>query len=245
MHVSDPRQSQRWLDRHFRWRGTEVTRMEAFADSVFALVLALTFLQEVPKSFGQLKEAIWGLIPFGITFVILAMIWADHHLFFRRYGLRDKTTFHGNLLLLFLIMVFAFPLKFLFTSLLVMWFGPIGNLTEQTISQGVAPGDDTLMMIFYSSGFGGIYAILWVMYRHALRRADDLRLDDVERHATMTSMLNCLVYVGFAMASIALMLLTASSPIAGLIYGGIGPVMFALHFWRDRQFKRLLKARES
>ena len=241
--LADLQRAPRRLDRYFRWRGKDVTRMEAFADSVFALVLALTFLQEVPRSYVEIKAAFWGLLPFGITFLTLVMIWVEHYRFFRRYGLRDLTTFNCNLLLLFLIMAFAFPLKFLFTALLVMWVGPIGGLTSEELFRGSEQGDAYFILIFYSAGFGAIFAILCVLYRHALRCAKELGLDEIERHATATSIFNSLVYVGFAALSIVLVVITGSAPAAGLVYAGLGPVMFLLHFRRDRSHRRLVSAR--
>lgn len=217
--------------------------MEAFADAAFAIVLALTFLQEVPRSYVDLKAAAWGLIPFAITFVVVVMIWTDHYRFFRRYGLRDPHTFYCNLLLLFLVMVFAFPLKFLFTALFVMWVGPIGDLTPEELFLGSGPNDAYFIILFYSAGFGSIYATLWSMYRNALKCSDELGLDDVERHATVTSIYNCLVYVAFAALSIALIVITEIPPLAGLVYAGIGPAMFVLHFKRDRDHKKLVRER--
>ncbi len=37
--------SPRLLDRRFRWRGTDVTRLDGFTDAAFAIVLALLFLR--------------------------------------------------------------------------------------------------------------------------------------------------------------------------------------------------------
>ena len=99
------------------------------------------------------------------------------------------------------------------------------------------------IILFYSAGFGSIYATLWSMYRNALKCSDELGLDDVERHATVTSIYNCLVYVAFAALSIALIVITEIPPLAGLVYAGIGPAMFVLHLKRDRDHKKLVRER--
>ncbi|HEX5054309.1 MAG TPA: TMEM175 family protein [Planctomycetota bacterium] len=230
---------QRFLDRDFRWRGTDVSRMEAFADAVFALVLALLFLRATPpENIGELKATMKGLLPFVVTFVLLAMVWVDHHRFFRRYGLVDKTTFFGNLALLFLVLFYAYPLKFLFTLLSVMWFGPIGTLDATSMTAGQEAGDPHRMMLFYGSGFGAIYLTFVLLYWHAFRRADDLGLDEVERHATITSMLECLVLVGFALLSLGFVALDQPAT-SGLVYFGIGPCM-ALLGWRRGAAQRVL-----
>lgn len=217
--------ARRLLDPHFRWRGTDVSRPEAFADAVFAIVFTLLFLQaKVPESLAELKAAMLSLVPFAITFTLLTMVWVEHHRFFRRYGLRDKGTFFGNLWLLFLVLVYAYPLKFLFTLLFVAWVAPIGDLTLKKMAIGHEELSTPTLMVFYGFGFGAIYATFALLYRHAGSRADDLELDDVERHLTTTSVQECLVLVGFAALSMVLAILQQPG-LSGLVYCGIGPVM--------------------
>jgi hypothetical protein len=242
MQDGEPVRGRRFLDRGFRWRSHEVSRIEAFADAVFALVLGLLFLRAIPpETIGDLKATMKGLLPFAVTFALLAMVWVEHHRFFRRYGLVDKTTFFGNLGLLFLVLFYAYPLKFLFTLLCVVWFGPIGSLTGESMTAGSGAGDSTRMMVFYGAGFGAIYATFALLYWHALRRAADLGLDAVERHATVTSIQASLVLVGFATASLVLALVGQPAA-SGLVYFGIGPTMFVLHWRRGAAQQRLAGA---
>lgn len=245
MAEEQPPRARRFLDRDFRWRGTEMSRMEALADAVFALVLALLFLQATPPaSLGDLTVALENCVPFAITFSLLAMVWIDHHRFFRRYGLADKTTFYGNLLLLFLVLFYAYPLKFLFTMLCVRMFGPIGELTWQSMGAGGDRLSGEGLMLVYSGGFGAIYATFAWLFAHALRRGDDLGLDAVERHATMTSILECLVLLGFAVASMALAALGRPAA-GGFVYFGIGPSMALLGYLRGVKQERLVAARDT
>lgn len=41
-------------ERHFQWRGRDVSRIENLSDIVFALVLALAATQSIPESFDEL-----------------------------------------------------------------------------------------------------------------------------------------------------------------------------------------------
>jgi hypothetical protein len=243
MTAAEPVAGRRFLDPHFRWRGHEVSRMEAFADAVFGLVVALLFLQtKVPENLAELKAAMMSLVPFAVTFVLLAMVWVEHHQFFRRYGLRDKATFFGNLWLLFLVLVYAYPLKFLFTLLFVAWIAPIGDLTIDRMAVGQDQLDARQLMVFYGIGTGAIYATFALLYRHAQRRADDLGLDGVERHLTATSILECCVLMGFALASIVFALCNQPEW-SGLIYCGIGPVMGVVGSRRGGQLRQMVAAR--
>lgn len=217
--------------------------MEALADAVFALVLALLFLQSTPPtSFRELAAALKALVPFAVTFTLLAMVWVDHHRYFRRYGLRDKATFYGNLVLLALVLFYAYPLKFLFTFLCVGVLGPIGELSAESMSVGMRELGSTNLMLVYSTGFGAIYTTFTLLYRHALRRADELGLDAVERHMTVTSIAACLVLVGTALLSVLLALLGSVAG-SGFVYFVIGPAMTVLHWRRGNAQERLVQQR--
>ena len=103
----------------FRLRGHEVKRIEAFCDAVFAFAVTLLIVSlEVPKSFEELMVTMRGFFAFGVSFVLLMLIWYEQNIFFRRYGLDDLRTIILNCTLIFLVLFYVYPLKFLFTLLL-------------------------------------------------------------------------------------------------------------------------------
>ena len=109
-------------DKFFRWRGGEVSRLENLSDVVFAL--CLTMLVAVPTArafqfeYDQLVYSIKMLPAFLACFLILIWIWYQHHKFFRRYGLGDWLTVAQNTLLLFVVVSYTLPLRFVFSMLL-------------------------------------------------------------------------------------------------------------------------------
>ena len=101
--------------RGFRMRGREVTRLESFSDAVFGFALTLLVVSlEVPKSFDQLIETMRGFLAFAVCFAILASIWNQHYLFCRRFGLQDGFVRFLTCGLLFIVLLYVYPLKFLF-----------------------------------------------------------------------------------------------------------------------------------
>jgi len=58
-----------------------------------------------------------GFLPFALCFAQLVMIWRTHYRFSRRYGLEDDYTVFLNMVLLFLVLFYVYPLKFVFTTL--------------------------------------------------------------------------------------------------------------------------------
>ena len=163
----------------FRMRGSEVTRLESFADAVFAFALTLIVVSlEVPKTFADLISTMRGFPAFAVCFLMLATIWNTHYKFSRRYGLDDGLTRFLTCLLLFIVLFYVYPLKFLFSlGMNDMIFGSSGGL--QITHRELA----TLYSI-YGFGFAGIYFAFTLLYLHAWRLRDNLDLSELEKLET-------------------------------------------------------------
>lgn len=237
----------RFFDRHFRWRSHSVTRLEGFTDAVFAIVLALLFLRAAPaENFTELRAAMKSLLPFAVTFTIIAYVWVEHWIWSRRYDLHDRWTTFLNLLLLFLLLSYAYPLKFLFTFLTVQIFGPIGALTPSQMSVGMDALDHARLFVFYGVGYGAIFGVLALLYARALQRGAALSLSPLEVHLTRAAIVQCLAHTGVAAVSIALALLQpAPNGLPGWIYCAIGPLMAVHGTWEARGLRRHLATASS
>src|SRR5881275_312164 len=100
----------------FRHRAREVTRVEAFSDVIFGFAISLLVVSlEAPKTYEQMLEMLRGFLPFAICFWIFIDIWFEHHHFYKRYALQDQATMALNTCLLFVILFYVYPLKFVFT----------------------------------------------------------------------------------------------------------------------------------
>jgi uncharacterized membrane protein len=98
------------------WRGRDISRLEGFSDAVFAFALTLLVVSlEVPKSFDELMATMNGFFAFACCFAIVIWIWHEHNVFFRRFGLQDHFTVFLNSVLLFVVLFYVYPLKFLFS----------------------------------------------------------------------------------------------------------------------------------
>lgn len=235
------------LDPHFHWRAHEVSRVEAIADAVFGLVLAMLLLNEhPPESFGAMFGAVKALVPFAVTFLLVAMVWFQHWLFFRRYGLHDMATIALTFLLLFLVVGFAYPLKLVFTSLAISFFGPIGELTNDKVAHGVTAAGP--VFVVYSAGFCAVYLTLAGLYVAAWRHREALQLDEIERFLTRSTAVSMLLMTVVGALSLSLALLAIAqgddcfierTKIAGWIYFLIGPLQMVHGSWQGRTLRRL------
>jgi protein-S-isoprenylcysteine O-methyltransferase Ste14 len=80
------------FEKNFRWRGGEVSRIEAFTDAVFALSVTLLVVStQVPSSYAGLIATMKLFPAFALSFILLLLVWYFHFIHFRRYGLEDGT----------------------------------------------------------------------------------------------------------------------------------------------------------
>jgi uncharacterized membrane protein len=172
----------------FRWRSREISRLEGLSDAVFGFAITLLIVAlEVPRTSGELLETMRGFAAFAFTFTVLYVLWYRQFIFFRRYGLEDRTTVVLNGALLFVILFFTFPLKFLFTTLMnkLLGFGGMVRLPNGTLEKAIEPGHLPLMLGIYGLGSMTIFGIFALFYVHAYRQRHELDLNELERLDTL------------------------------------------------------------
>src|SRR5689334_14060095 len=164
----------------FRLRGQEVTRLESFADAVFGFALTLLVVSlDVPKTFADLMTTMRGFPAFALCFLFLALIWNGHYKYCRRYGLDDGTSRFLTCVMLFLVLFYVYPLKFLFNlSITAMLLGGTPQAEIMTRSQF------TTLLVIYGLGFAAVYLSMSLLYLHAYRLRDVLELNELEKFDT-------------------------------------------------------------
>jgi uncharacterized membrane protein len=198
-------------------RRHDISRLEAFSDAVFAFALTLLVVAlEVPKSYDELIRLMIGFPAFACCFAVLVGIWYEHNLFFRRYGLQDGYTVLLNSILLFVVMFYVYPLKFMFDSGFAHFFAWTGH--------GVHPmslGQLSRASAIYGLGFIAVFVMFGLLYLHAYRKRQKLGLTPLEVFRIKT-------FVGHHMVSAAVGVLVVLIAIAApRKYAFISPMMFA------------------
>lgn len=204
-------------DRHH-----EVTRLEGFSDAVFAIALALLVVSlEVPKDMEKLEALARGFVPFALMFAMVCYVWYEHNVFFRRYGLQDAWTAFLNCVLLFVVLFYVYPLKFLTTFLL-------GRLFRLEYVPTLTGADQVrTLMLLYSGGVVLIFGTFTLLYRHAWGRRDALALTPFEKVGVRFGMRAHVISAALGVVSIGLALTNIGAFFAGIIYCLMGP----LHWW--------------
>jgi uncharacterized membrane protein len=220
---------------HYR---REVSRVEGFSDAVFAFAVTLLVVSlEVPKTFDDLLKTMRGFPAFAVSFWLLLMIWWRHYRFFRRYDLEDAFVVTMTGVLLFVVLFYVYPLKFLWSTLFAQL---AGNATADVLTISQAP---TLFEI-YGAGIAAAYGTLAALYWHALRRRVELELTPAEVVDTRVDVYSNVALAGIGLLSAAVAaILGVFAPklvgIAGFIYFLIGISEWILGAYNSRLRRRL------
>jgi uncharacterized membrane protein len=236
------------MENGFRMRGLgEVSRVEALSDGVIAFAITLLVVSlEVPRTFDELLVTMRGFLAFAITFAMLFHVWLVQYKFFRRYGLNDNFTIWLTALLLFVILFYVYPLKFVWTFMVNAFLG-LGTTVKTAAGQvePVVRGEQVpTMLAVYGAGFAAVFAIFSLLYLHAYHRRGLLELNEIESFDTRTWFQeNALMsLVGVFSVSVALLRNPHYMFMSGMAYWLIAPVLFLHGHLRGRR-RRKIEAR--
>lgn len=165
------------MTNQFKIRSDSPSRLENFSDAVFAFSITLLMISlEVPQTFTQILELTDELIAFAITIIPLFVIWQQHRQFFRRYGLDDRVVLKWNTILLFIVLIFIFPLKFL-SLFLVRFYSSVLFGTPTVFGTMINGEQVPMLMVYYGLGALGLIFVFSRFYKHALNKKDELELN--------------------------------------------------------------------
>jgi len=203
-----------------RHNQVHTTRLESLSDTVFGFSIALLIVSvEVPSDFASLLEIIKGFTGFALSFAMIILVWVYHYHYFRDYKLEDNTTILLNSILLFVVLFYVFPLKYVVAVITTMMGGEFPVTIDEV----------AILMAIYSAGFAAVFAVFGLMYLHANRQRAILDLSAEQTITTQEQISNCLIMTGVGLFSVALALVLPSpwaGPIAGTCYFLIGPMQY-------------------
>jgi uncharacterized membrane protein len=211
----------------FRWRGENVSRVENLSDIIFAMVLTLAALQSIPSTFDELASLWRGALSIAVCFVLVLLIWRTHHIYFRRYGLDDGWVTTLNALLLFLVLIYIYPLKFMTDFVVTYFTGGYAGAAE--IDAVLSLAQVPWLYAIYGGFFGAVYLVFALLYAHALRQGEQLELTREERSWTRfevefaigTTLLSVIV------VALAFALPAVIAPFAGMLFALMGLIAWA------------------
>jgi uncharacterized membrane protein len=223
------------------WRGKGISRIEALSDAVFALALTLLVVShEPPATYAEFVSMMVGFAPFFATFVMLFMFWDIQNQFFRWYALEDGLTKWLNAFLLFAILFYVFPLKYLF-SFFFSYFRALvtGSSTIYFDFQMNLSTDLRGLVAIFAVGLMVIFGLFALLYIRAYRKREALGLSGFEVVMTRASIWKLVIAVAVATGSLLLAVSGWSANLeAGLIYLLQIPLFLVVDAWAGRRTRR-------
>jgi uncharacterized membrane protein len=158
----------------------DVARIESFSDAVFGFVATLLVVSiDIPTDFDALLDRLAGFPGFAVGFLVLTLFWARHRAFFRRFGHYDTGLLLANTAVLFSLLFFVFPFKWITNLVLSRFFGlDLGASAPLAIH---TLGDVRALMMLFSGGFTAVFASFLLLHLSAWRHRAVVAADPVTR----------------------------------------------------------------
>jgi len=217
----------------------EVSRIESFSDAVFAFAITLLVVSlEVPKSFDELTVAMRGFLTFAVCFALLFQVWWRHYKFFRTYDLEDSYIIILTAMLLFVVLFYVYPLKFLWSVVLAPIEGR--RVGDEIMTNAQVPA----LFGIYGIGVTAVFSILALMHRHAYAKRDQLGLSAEEALEARVRVYSNLGIASIGALSILVAFVTGRlAPrlvgLGGFVYFLIGVVEWQIGAYHDRQRRNI------
>ena len=217
----------------------EVSRIEGLSDAVFAFAITLLVVSlEVPKSFHDLMLAMRGFLTFAVCFALLFQVWWRHYRFFRTYDLEDSYIITLTAVLLFVVLFYVYPLKFL-------WSIALAPIEGRTVGDAIITNAQVPALFgIYGAGVIAVFSILALMHRHAYAKRDALGLTEEEALEARVR-----VYSNFGVAAIGVLSIAVAFAAArfapqlvgfgGFVYTLIGVVEWRIGTYHERELRKL------
>jgi len=187
----------------------------------------------VPRTFGELMQTMRGFGAFAISFTLLFIVWFNQYKFFRRYGLQDNVTTVLNVVLLFVVLFYVYPLKFVFTLLVNGFTGGRGDiaLPNGTVEHMIENNDQVAkLMVIFGAGYVAVFGVFVLLYWHAYRQRAALDLNELEVFDTRDDIQECGLNVAIGMLSVAIAAIGRAgyASVSGFTYM-LCPVVLTIH----------------
>ena len=213
------------IERGFRMRGLEMTRLEVFIDAAFAFAVTMLVISfdAIPRSYDEVVLAIKNIPAFIVAVAQLVWIWHTHNVWSRRFGLDTTYTVVISTALLIVMLIYIYPMRIMVGGM----FAWLSNDYLPSNFKAITLDQLREMFVFLGVGFIALCIVFVQMYRYATRLKDELLLSDFElfESATLTIM-----WLGAAVIGLICILLAIFLPRQLVPFSGFSFMLLALWF---------------
>lgn len=208
-------------------RGDKVTRLEAFVDASFAFAVTLLVISgdQIPTSISMLIDALKQVPSYAASFALIMQFWMNHADWSRRFGLEDIYSDRLSLTLVFVLLIFVYPLKMVFAS----FFSVISNGYLPELFAIDSWLQVPVLFQTFAVGFGAMALILCLLFARAAKLGISLEFSTAEIAYAKYKSQAWVAVVLFCVVSFILAALIPARPETGLWIGMPGYVFFGLN----------------
>ena len=193
-------------------RPVETARLDAFVDASFAFAVTLLIIAGANplENFADLLHALGRVPAFACGFGLVVMFWLAHRNFGRLAPVRDSWSATLSLMIVFMILVYVFPLRLLTEAGAGYFSG--GRLPGRDLIASYAQ----LRVIYtiYGVGFAFLSWLYFLLYGHALKRGTvaGLAEEDRDEAAESRAIWGMITLAGLFSAALAWIIPTRIAP---------------------------------
>lgn len=208
-------------------RGDKVTRLEAFVDASFAFAVTLLVISgdQIPTSISMLTDALKQVPSYAASFAVIMQFWLNHADWSRRFGIEETYSDRLSLILVFVLLIFVYPLKMVFASLFSLLsanYLPTRFVIDSWLQVPV-------LFQTFAIGFGAMALIMCLLFARAVKLGPHLDFSDAEIAYAKFKRLMWGAVVLFSVLSLILAALIPAKPESGLWIGMPGFIFFGLN----------------
>lgn len=206
------------INEGFTLRGIEITRLETFMDAAFAFAITMLVISvgTIPTNYPELIISLKEIPACLCSFFIIMLFWFSHRTWSRSYGLEDKYTIFLSIGLIFILLVFMYPLRLIFSAL----FTGLSNEWFPSTFEVASINELNGLYTIYGAGLFAMAGILSLLYLHAFSKRDLLKLNQFEIDKTKSKvlLLGTVSFTGLLAAILALILSETLASWSALTY---------------------------
>lgn len=216
-------------------------RLVSLSDGVFGFALTLlVFPFETPTKFAQVLDFVRLGVAYAFGAALIALVWWEHNRFFKLYRSVDAGLVALNVALLFCLLMFIYPLKFL-AVFLENWLLGVSNRAI------LGDADVPTLMLVYGLSFAALNLLLYALHRYARWRFG-WPFSPSGRIEARTAARTALILGSVALLSVAVVgLALLVKPVhperwmlaAGLLYNLYFPLFFWSYYRQARELQKL------
>jgi uncharacterized membrane protein len=220
-------------------RGDKVTRLEAFVDASFAFAVTLLVISgdQIPTSISMLVDALKQVPSYAASFALIMQFWLNHADWSRRFGIEEIYSDRLSLILVFVLLIFVYPLKMVFASLFSL-------LSANYLPTRFAIDSWLQVPVLFQTfaiGFGAMGLIMCLLFARAVKLGPGLDFSEAEIAYAKYKRLMWGTVVVFSVLSLILAAMIPARPESGLWVGMPGFIFFGLnitHMFIKRYYRK-------